>query len=249
MRLSVYIIASNEEDCIAKCLDSCIGISSEIILVYNDCTDRTVEIAKSKGVNCYENTWTNFRDQKNFALSKCKYDWTLNIDADEVLSDKLISSLRQFLDSNSGGINGLSFNRKSFFLKRWINHGDWYPDTIIRVSRKGMAKWEGLQVHEFLKVSGRIKLIDGDILHYSYKNINQLVEKSIKYTDLHVNSHDCNLIASPIPIIIIRAIWRFLRSYIIKLGFLDGMPGFIIAVNSAFSTYLKYIKFNIEREN
>ena len=111
-----------------------------------------------------------------------------------------------------------------------------------------MAKWEGLHVHEFLKVSGRIKLIDGDILHYSYKSINQLVEKSIKYSDLHVNSYNSDLTTSPIPIIIVRAIWRFLRSYILKLGFLDGMPGFIIAVNSAFYTYLKYIKFNIKRK-
>ena len=89
--LSVYIIAPMKKIVLLNALILALEFQ-EIILVYNDCTDRTVEIAKSKGVNCYENTWTNFWDQKNFALSKCKYDWTFNIDADEVLSDKLISS-------------------------------------------------------------------------------------------------------------------------------------------------------------
>jgi glycosyltransferase involved in cell wall biosynthesis len=244
MSLSVYIIASNEEKRIGRCLDSCKGIAGEIIVVHNNCTDRTVEIASSKGALCIEHKWTNYRDQKSFALSQCKGEWALNLDADEVLSDQLKISLKQFLYHRSLGCEGLSFDRRSFFLQRWIYHGDWYPDTITRMSRLGAGEWSGPPVHEFLKINGRTKKIKGDILHYSYEGINDLVKKSIHYTNLYVKSVDYD-VSPPAPLLIFcRSIWRFLRCYFLKFGFMDGFPGLVIAINSAFYVFLKYAKLH-----
>ena len=242
MSLSVYIVASNEEKRIGRCLDSCKGFSNEIIVVHNNCTDRTVEIATSKGAICIEHKWTNYRDQKSFALAKCTSEWALNLDADEVLSDQLKTSLKHFLDLSSTGYNGISFDRKSFFLNRWICHGDWYPDTITRMSRLGMGQWSGPPVHEFLKVNGRIKRMKGDILHYSYDGINHLVEKSNHYSDLYVKSVDADVSPPALLLILIRSFWRFLRCYFLKCGFMDGFPGLVIAINSAFYVFLKYAK-------
>lgn len=247
MLLSAYIIAHNEEKKIGNCIDSCKEVADEIIVVHNNCTDRTVEIAKSKGALCYEHPWTNYRDQKSFALSMCKNEWTLNLDADEILSDQLIDSINKILEKEHIQFSGFSFNRRSFFLNRWINHGDWYPDRITRMSRIGKSKWAGPPLHEFLEVDGTTSYLKGDILHYSYESINQLVEKTLRYTDLNLHSSNSKSDSPLLFSIIFRCFWRFFRSYFIRLGFLDGKPGFIISVNSAFYVFLKYIKLDFSK--
>ena len=245
MTLSTYIIASNEEAKIGDCIDSCLGVSDEIIVVHNDCTDRTVKIAREKGAICFEKKWTGYKSQKSFALSKCSYDWTLNLDADEILSDQLRESIDEFLRQAKSNCDAVSFSRQSYFLNTWIRHGDWYPDVITRLSRKGRCEWVGSSVHEFLKVNGHTKKLNGKIYHYSYDNLNDLVLKTLKYTDLYKELQTTNDQKITAFTIIFRSIWRFFRCYILKRGFLDGWPGLVIAVNSAFYVFLKYCKLRI----
>lgn len=243
MKLSTYIIASNEETNIGDCIDSCLEISDEIILVHNDCSDNTIEIAESKGAKIFKNEWVGYKEQKAFALSKCSGIWTLNLDADERISRVLGDNIINFIKSVDNEVDIASFNRKSFFLGKWINHGDWHPDEVKRLSRNGSAFWSGGNVHEYLDTKGRCIKLKGDLLHFSYKNLNDLVEKNLKYTDLYlIDKKQFNILPFFKVHILFRCFWRFFRCYIIKLGFLDGFPGFVIAICSAFFVFLKYSK-------
>jgi glycosyltransferase involved in cell wall biosynthesis len=241
--LSLVLIASNEELNIGRCLKSVHSIADEIVVVYNDCTDRTVEIAKSFDANCYERSWLGYMDQKNFAMSKANYAWILFLDADEALSIDLKSSISSFLrNSNELKILGCQFNRKSFFLGRWINHGDWYPDTKLRLIKNGYARWVGGDLHEKLEFTEKDQrmFLDGDLLHYSYHSMESVINQMINFSNIYLNLQIEAKDNWKLNRVLFRPPWRFFRAYFIKLGFLDGFPGFFIAVSSAFSCFFKY---------
>ena len=243
-KLSIYIIARNAEKSIENCLKSCSGLANEIILVTNDSQDRTIEIAESYGVKCYENKWVCYRDQKSFALNLCSNDWVLSIDSDECLSSELKNSIGYFLNSSfCENFFGGSFNRKSYFLGKWVNHGDWYPDKKVRLSRRAHSKWSGLPEHDLLKVEGSVYHLNGDLLHYSFENIDHLIVKTLAFSNLFVERIKCdNTKRKSLVEILFRSFFRFFRSYILKFGFLDGHRGLIIAVNSSFFVFVKYMK-------
>ncbi|MDR0351401.1 MAG: glycosyltransferase family 2 protein [Puniceicoccales bacterium] len=237
--ISIVLIASNEEKNIARCLKSVYTWVEEIIVVVNDCTDRTVEIAESYGATVVEHPWQNFRDQKNFAKQLATKEWILSIDADEVVSDELRSSILMFVVNNDRRYNGAFFKRLVFFLGKWIHHGDWYPDHCQRLFRRDCGYWSGGLVHEYLKVSGNVKSLNGNLLHYTYDSVKEHVEVMIKYTDLFIEDNKdkpVNLLTAAF-----RSVWKFFRCYIIKLGFLDGIQGIYIAMAQGFFTLYKYI--------
>ena len=241
VELSVSLIASNEEKNIGRCLDSVRSIADEIVVVHNDCSDKTVEIAESYGAKCFEQKWQGYKDQKNISLEKATKPWVLCLDADEVVSPELLSSIKEFINQgHEQGVDGYAFNRLSFFLGKWIRHGDWYPDRKLRLVRNGEAKWTGAQVHEKLEANGVVKRMRGDLLHYSYPSMNSFIEKTISFSDLYLQ---CQLETKRrwnLPNVVFRPIWRFARAYFIRLGFLDGFPGFFIAASTAFSTFFKH---------
>ena len=242
--LSVAIIAKNEERNIKRCLASLGGIASEIILVYNDCTDKTVEIAEGFGAKCYEK-WSGFIDQKNFALSKCARKWILCIDADEALSQELRESILEFI---AGGdeysqVRGACFNRCTFFLGRWVKHGDWYPDRKLGLVLKGAACWGGINPHAKLKLSNSTNkvLLKGDLEHYSFYGIKNLTEKSLTYADDFISQEKINPTKkNGLFIAVLRAVWRFIRCYFLRFGFMDGSVGFIVAFSIAHETLMRH---------
>ena len=240
--LSVSIIAKNEANNLRRCLSSLGGIASEIIVVHNDCIDATVEVAKSFGAKCFEHDWRGHVMQKNIALSKCSNQWILCLDADEALSDKLRDSIVRFLGSPElcRKYHAVKFNRCSFFLGKWIKHGDWYPDTKVRLIKKNQATWNGVDPHDKLlpKDKRSVFKLDGDLEHYSFVGIKDLTQKSICYSDIFVN-HNAGKTFSP-GVAVLRALWRFFRCYLLRLGFLDGSVGFIIAFSIAQETLLKH---------
>ena len=242
MPLSVSIIAKNEANNLRRCLSSLGGIASEIIVVHNDCIDATVEVARSFGAKCFEHNWQGHVNQKNIALSKCSNQWILCLDADEALSDRLRNSIVRFFGSPElcGKNHAVKFNRCSFFLGKWIKHGDWYPDIKVRLVKKGKATWGGINPHDKLiaKDKRRVFKLDGDLEHYSFSGIRDLTQKSIRYSDIFVN-HNAGKIFSP-RVAVLRALWRFFRCYLLRLGFLDGSVGFIIAFSIAQETLLKH---------
>jgi glycosyltransferase involved in cell wall biosynthesis len=251
VELSVSIIASNEAENIKRCLASIASLSDEIILVYNDCKDDTVLIAKRYGAKCFEEKWHGHRDQKNISFSKATKPWVFCIDADEEVSPALLSSMKILLKSGSiDNADGYSFNRRSFFLGKWIRHGDWYPDRKVRLVKRTKAVWKGSREHDKLEVNGVVRRLNGDLLHFSYPSMNSLLTKIIYFSDIFLQRQIDAQEKWRLINVIFRPIWRFIRSYFLRLGFLDGFPGFFIAVSTAFSTFFKHSQlFEIKLKN
>ncbi len=239
--LSVSIIAKNEEENLKRCLGSLRGISSEVLLVYNDCSDGTVRVAENFGVICLEQPWLGYRNQKNFALSKCTNDWVLCLDADEHLTEELHSKIYEFLNSTLvSKYNGASFNRCSYFMGKWIRHGDWYPDRKTRLVKRAYSDWKGGALHEYLDVAGETLTLKGDLLHNSYGSVCDFPVKALKYAEIFVMNEKRMGRKIKKSDIWTRPLWRFFRSYFLRFGFLDGVAGFFISLSTAYETMIRY---------
>ncbi|MDR1255881.1 MAG: glycosyltransferase family 2 protein [Puniceicoccales bacterium] len=242
--LSVTIIASNEEQNIGRCLRSIRDLADEIIVVVNDCHDKTVEIAKAFNAKVYEEIWHGFSQQKNLALHHASQPWILCIDADEEVDGELHDSIASFIKANDHAYSGAYFARSTFFINRWIRHGDWTPDYKTRLLRKKHGSWTADRVHEKLNISGQIKKLEGHLLHYSFKSVEDYMKKNVKYAELFESPQERS-----IPIILLHSCWKFIRGYLFKLGFLDGFPGFYIAYTQAFFTSYKYMRILAKNRN
>lgn len=239
--VSLIIIARNEERNLPRCLDSAAPWVSEIIGVINDCTDKTREILESYGAKVYEHDWDGYTNQKKFALAQTTQPWILSLDADEQISPCLARSIQEFFEKDNEQYNGAYWARKTWFLKKWIKHGDWYPDYVVRLFKKDKGHFSGGRVHEKIILDGTTKKLKGNLLHYSFENIGHMNNKLYGYGDAFlkdkVEKGESKFSASGT---ILRALWRFLRCYFIRLGFLDGYPGFYISFNQAFYTLFRY---------
>lgn len=238
--ISVVIITFNEERNIKRCLDSIIDVADEIIVIDSFSTDKTQEICNNYPVRFIESEWKGYSESKNFGNIKCSYDYILSLDADEVISKDLKKSI---LEVKEEGLTGTySFNRLTNYCGSWIKHSGWYPDEKIRIFPKEFSKWIGEYVHEELSFSKPLKnkLLNGDLLHYSYFNSKEHRERADKYSVLTAQKmHHMNKKASFIKPYV-SAFARFISMYIFKLGFLDGIAGLKIAFISAQSNIVKY---------
>tara|TARA_B100000676_G_scaffold199794_1_gene196324 strand:- start:1239 stop:2036 length:798 start_codon:yes stop_codon:yes gene_type:complete len=241
LSLSVVMIAHNEAHRIRRSLDSVKELAQEIIVVVNDCTDNTEQIAREEyGALVYEHDWHGHRDQKNIALKYAKQPWVLCLDADEELSPQLQDALIKFVTSPPPEINGAYFPRKVWFLGRWITHGDWYPDHSLRLIRNGRGIWRGSREHDKMDLDGNALELQGDLYHYSNPTMNSQLRKLEYFSDIFLQRQlESGKRWSAISAIF-RGFWRFFRAYIFRLGFLDGFPGFYIAWFTAFSTFYRH---------
>jgi len=241
--ISVCLIAGAEEARIGRTLESVSGWVAEIVVVLNsEVSDATEEIALRHGARVYREPWKGFRDQKNSAAAKATQPWVLNLDADEAVSPALRDEIQRVIPSPSSGAVAYSFPRLCWYCGRWIRHGDWYPDRVTRLWRAGQARWEGDRVHERLEVSGPVGRLAGDLLHYSNDTINGQLAKIGPYADLFVARGLAEKRRVGLFDLAVRPLWKFIRAYIFRLGFLDGWPGYYIAWVSAFSTVTRYVK-------
>lgn len=238
--ISLIIIARNEEKNLPRCLNSAAPWVTEIVGVINRCTDKTKEILESYGAKVYEHEWEGFTNQKNNALKYALQPWVLSIDADEEISPYLARSIQEFIESKQD-YNGAYWARKTWFLGRWIKHGDWYPDHVLKLFKREKGRFCGGRIHETVIVDGAVKKLKGNLLHYSFNSIDHMSKKFLSYAEAFLNDklekgHNQFSITKTI----LRAFWRFFRCYFVRLGFLDGYPGFYIAVNQSFYTLFRY---------
>lgn len=242
MKLSAVIIAYNEEDKIGMCLDSLSSVADEIIVVDSLSTDKTVEICESKGAIVIQQEFLGYIEQKNFALQKANYDYVLSLDADEVLSEELKNSILTI--KNNPNHKAYKFNRLTNFCGKWIHHGGWYPDTKLRLWEKELGNWAGTNPHDKVVIRDdvKIKQLEGDLLHYSIDSIDQHIEQIQKFTTIAAESMHAKGMKSSISKILFNSFFKFIRDYIFRLGFLDGFYGYVVAKNSAYAKYLKYLK-------
>lgn len=237
--ISVIIIAKNEADILSRCLNSIGGLAQEIIAVINDCTDNTRSVLESFGAQVYEHDWQGFVIQKNRAISYTKHEWILSIDADEEITPKMQREIIDFFANKAMQYSAVSFCRKTWLLDRWIKHGDWYPDRVIRLFNKNNSHFDGNYVHEKLIVDGQIYQAAANLLHYSFPSQYLFLRKNEAFTKYFIEANLGRKKFSLFPVVF-RSFWKFFRGYFIKLGFLDGYPGFIIAIQQAYSTFFKY---------
>ena len=249
-QLSVVIITLNEEKNIARCLKSVEEIADEIVIVDSDSTDKTPEICKSFGVRFIKHPFEGYVKQKNYAVSQAKYDHVLSLDADEALSEKLLTSIK--LAKENFVADGYTMNRMTNYAGKWIKHSGWYPDTKLRLFDRRKGEWTGLIIHEKFELfkKGQIKHLNGDLLHFSFYSIDEHRKQSDKFTALGAKADYEKGKKAPVYKIWGSPIVKFLKDYIFNLGFLDGREGFVICWISAGASYTKYQKLKkLYKEN
>jgi glycosyltransferase involved in cell wall biosynthesis len=239
--LTVTVIAFNEEANLSDCLES-VKWADEIVVVDSFSTDKTVEIARRYTDKVIQREWPGHVEQKNFALAQATKDWVLCIDADERVSPELAEEIRDVLSHPERAEAGYSVPRKTFHLGRWITHGGWYPSRKLRLVRRGRAVWKGVNPHDHLYVDGPVGEFKGDLYHYSYKDISDHLRRIDSYTTISARELHARGKGYALPHMLMNPPARFLRMYLLRLGFLDGMAGFILAALAAYYVFLKYAK-------
>lgn len=238
-KLSVTIITHNEEKNIVRCLDS-LQWADEILLVDSYSTDNTLAIAEAKGARIVKTDWLGFGKTKGFAVDQTKNDWVLSIDADEEVSQELAEKIKLVLDAPK--FNSYVIKRKSFYLGKMINYCGWNSDYPLRLFNKQFGNFNTKEVHESVIIDGHRGKINEYILHYTYPTIESHIAKMNRYSEISANDLlEKGKSYSPI-ISVLLGVNKFLKMYLLKLGFLDGSVGFTLCFNSAYGVYLKYIK-------
>ncbi len=240
-KLSVVIITFNEEKNIRQCLESVKGMD-EIIVVDSFSNDKTVEICREYTGKVIQQKWLGYVAQKQFALEQACGEWIMLLDADERISPEASVEIKSKILLGSPSVNGFIFPRHSFYLGRWINHGGWYPDYKLRLVRKGFARWGGEDPHDKLILNGKAEFLQGEILHYVYTEISHQLKTVNSFSQITVEQWNKKGKKSNLFQLFFRPPIKFFETYFYKRGFLDGMPGFLIAVITSFYVFFKFAK-------
>ena len=239
-KISATIITYNEENNIKRCIES-LDFCDEIVVVDSLSQDRTVEIAKELGAKVYDQKFLGHIAQKQLAVDKASNDWILSLDADEEVSPELKKSILE-LQEKCFDKDAYAMNRISFHLGRWIRHGGWYPDRKIRLFNRQKAHWGGYNPHDKVIVNGSVGRLKGDLKHYVFKDLRQNIDANNSYSSIMAEDLYKNGVKFSMTKLLLKPVGKFLEVYIYKRGFLDGMPGFIIAVGASYSMFLKFAK-------
>ena len=239
-RISLFIIAKNEESKITQCILSAKDLVSEIIVVDGFSEDKTVQVAESLGAKVYQRAFDGFASQKNFALGKVSSPWALNLDADERLTPQLCDEIRQTVQHTQHA--GFMIPFANYFLGKRMKYSGLNKEQHLRLVRTNKATYEGGLVHEGLKVDGSVGRLNGNIEHYSYSDIETYFRKSNSYTTLSAQKMYACGRRFNLFFVIITIPFEFFKRYVLKLGILDGMRGFLWAYFSSFSVSVKYVK-------
>ena len=249
INFSVAIITYNEEANIRECIESVNSLADEIVVLDSNSTDKTLEIAKTfEKVKIYSQKFKGHIEQKNDAILLCQGEWILSLDADERATPELLKNIESTLN-NPNDLNGYKVSRLTFHMGRYIRHSGWYPLYRYRFFRKGFAKWTGENPHDYIEINGKGDKLKGDIIHYSFKDLSHQVDTINKFSSIVAFTRSKKGISFSVFRSLVKPLSKFLEIYIFKLGFLDGYPGFVIAISSAYSTFLKTAKmYEMEKE-
>jgi glycosyltransferase involved in cell wall biosynthesis len=239
-KISCVIITYNESRNIRRCLES-VNWVDEIVVVDSYSTDDTREIASAFTDKIHPLKWSGFGPAKEYARTRAGGDWILSVDADEVVPDKLREEIQRVTESQES-LEGYFIPRRSNFLGRWIRHGGWYPDLVLRLFKKEKGSFTDRMVHEEVKVSGSTGRLRSDLLHYTDPDLDHYLKKLNRYTSLDAIQLFRQGRRAGILDILLRPMLTFMKMYFFKRGFQDGLPGLILAVSSSFYVFSKYVK-------
>jgi glycosyltransferase involved in cell wall biosynthesis len=241
--LSVILITRNEESNLDECLASLNNLASQIVVVDSQSNDKTLEIAKKYSATIDSPAdWPGFGPQKNRALKLATEEWVLSIDADERLTPALRDEINHILAHPKSDHSCFAIPRRSWYLGKFMNHSGWYPDYVVRLFRRGAAEFSDDLVHEQLLCKGDIGRLRNPLLHFSFMNKDQVQVKVERYsTASALQAFAKGKKSSPLKAVLHGA-WSFMKTYFIRIGFLDGIQGYQLARSNAQGTYLRYIK-------
>lgn len=240
--LSACIIAFNEADRIADCIDS-LGFCDEIVVVDSGSSDGTRDIATGRGARVIEHAFEGYRAQKAFAVTQANHDWVLCLDADERMTPALRASIEAARDQCFADAAGYCFARCTEYFGAWLRHGNAYPDRVLRLFDRRHGGWRGTrEIHEHASVDGAVRTLAGDLEHRAYRSLDDQLSRLRRYAimmarHMHVQgrrAHVHNLVINPC--------WRFLRGYVLRAGFLDGWRGLLYALIEADYVREKFVR-------
>ena len=238
-KLSSITIAANEAAHIADCIDS-LSFCDERVVVDGGSKDDTVAIAEKHGATVYHHPWTDHGTQKNIALSHATGDWVLLLDADERVSTALAAEIRKAIADDNADC--FEMPRLSLFCGRWMRHSGWYPDYVLRLFRRERGRFSDHLVHTHVVCDGKVKRLATPLTHFAIRRIHDSIAKMDSYstagaTEIAAAKRTVNFSSG-----IIHGLWAFIRCYLLRMGFLDGREGFLLAAVNAEGAYYKYMK-------
>ena len=239
-KLSVILITKNEEKNLPRALRS-VAWADEIVVVDSCSDDKTVELARKHGAQVHQIAWKGFGPAKQTAVEHATGEWLLSIDADEEVTPELGKEIKSVIEQN-GDVSGYYIPRRTNFLGRWIYHCGWYPDPVLRLFKKNAGRFDDALVHERVLLDGKTGRLQSELLHYSYPNLELYLDKFNRYTTLGAEEAWREGKRATWMQIVVKPPVAFMKHYVSKRGFLDGLEGFILSALSATSVMVKYAK-------
>ncbi len=243
IKISSIVLTFNEEDNIARCLESLKSVADEMIVVDSYSTDKTQEICEGMGVKFVQNKYINHIEQKQFAATLVSNDYILMLDADECLTDKLIERIREI--KKNPDADGYFFNRFNRYCSHWIRYCGYYPDKKIRLWNRHKADIKGTNPHErvMMREGAKSKRVDLDILHYAYDSVDEHLRQMHNYAIItarakYKRGEKANFLIH----VLMGPIFKFIKKYIFQLGFLDGYYGFVFCAAESSMNFFKYLR-------
>ena len=238
--LSACVITYNESDRIEACLRS-VSFCDELLVVDSHSTDDTRARAQALGARVIERDWPGYRSQKQFAVDAAQHDWVLCVDADERVSPALRAEIEALRQQGFAGAAGWSLPRITDYFGRFLRHGNAYPDRLVRLFDRRRSGWSGDEIHENTRVRGRTARLHGHLEHYSYRSLGDHLARMQRYADLmaqalYARGRRCGL--APV---LFNPQWRFVRGYLLRLGFLDGWRGLVFVLIESSYVRRKYL--------
>lgn len=243
-KISAVIITFNEERNIGRCIDSVAGVADEILVVDSFSTDQTKTICSEKGARFEVHAFEGHIEQKNYAAGRAIHDLILSLDADEALSDELKQQILKVKQQRACDV--YSMNRLTNYCGTWIRHSGWYPDRKIRLFDRRCGRWGGVNPHDRYLPEPDVSIghLTGDILHYSYYSIEEHRAQIIRFANISANAlHKVGKKSGYLKRFYKPAA-RFIKTYLLRAGFLDGKAGWNIAVMTARASWLRYTELH-----
>lgn len=247
-KVSATVLTRNNARTLERCLRS-IQWVDEIVVVDSFSTDATLDIAKNYTDRIFQREWPGFLEQRNFSKRQARGEWILWIDADEEVSPALREEMEEELEKSSYRIRGYYVPRCSYYLGRWIRHGAWYPDYVLRLFRSEGVWWEG-EPHPRINIKGPIRYLKNDLWHYNYADISEQILTINRYSSMSARELHEKGMRFSYRRMLLHPLFRFLKEYILKQGFRDGLPGLIIVISTMYYVFTKYAKlWEMERSS
>ena len=238
--LSACIITYNEADRIEACVRA-LKFCDEVLIVDAHSGDATRALAAALGARVIERDWPGYRTQKQFAVDAAEHNWVLCVDADERVSVQLRAEITALRDGGFSGYAGWSVPRITDYFGRFLRHGNAYPDRLVRLFDRRRGGWSGEEIHENTRVQGRVGTLHGHLEHFSYRSLADHQNRMARYADLmaqalYARGRRCGLMP-----VLVNPLWRFMRGYLLRLGFLDGWRGLVFALVESNYVRRKYL--------